>query len=165
MSVDFTKVFVSDRLIYEAFDGADEETKMFLYHHMAKNPAIKGLDSIETFVPRAKSNYVEWLNNWKQCLLAVIICVKPDNWDEIANDYTREEHTKTMRGTPVGILYLETSSLNEGAVRVYKKAGFVEDGRDRESLFIAGNWYDTVHMSILEREWRARRGETKPTEV
>ncbi|KAJ6784728.1 hypothetical protein PWT90_07365 [Aphanocladium album] len=216
MSVDFNKVFVSDRLIYEAFDNADEDTKRFLYHQMARNPAIKGLDSIETFTPLSRSSYSETLAKWKHCFMSVIICLKPDNWDEITGDYTREEHTKGLRGTPIGMcvlspqhpplaqhrrvgmgisisqqhqgrgygteairwladwtftyanmhsLFLETSSLNEGAIHAYRKAGFVEDGRDRESLYIAGKWYDTVHMSMLEHEWRASRAAAKSSEA
>ncbi|TQV96641.1 hypothetical protein V2A60_002972 [Cordyceps javanica] len=217
MSLDFSSIFTSERLIYEAFDNADEDTKKFLYHQMAMNPAIKGLDSIQAFAPLSRTSYYEQLGHWKNNLLNVIICLKPDGWDELAHDYSREEHAKGLRGVPVGMmclatgppslahhrraglgmsisgthqgrgygtealrwlagwtfdygnmhsLFLETSSLNERAIHVYKKAGFVENGRQPESLYLAGKWYDTVHMSILEQDWRARqKAETNASEV
>ena len=37
------------------------------------------------------------------------------------------------------------------------KAGFVEEGRLRESVLHDGRWYDEVLMSILDHEWAARR--------
>ena len=38
-----------------------------------------------------------------------------------------------------------------------QKAGFVEEGRHRESVLHDGRWYDEVLMSILDHEWAARR--------
>jgi RimJ/RimL family protein N-acetyltransferase len=38
-----------------------------------------------------------------------------------------------------------------------EKAGFVEEGRLRESVLHDGRWYDEVLMSILDHEWAARR--------
>jgi RimJ/RimL family protein N-acetyltransferase len=46
---------------------------------------------------------------------------------------------------------------NERALRTYRKAGFVEEGRSRESLYRDGAWHDEIRMSILDREWDAGR--------
>ena len=46
---------------------------------------------------------------------------------------------------------------NAAGVRAYEKAGFVEEGRRRESVWHDGRWYDEVMMSILDREWVGRR--------
>lgn len=208
MAVDFSSTFASERLIYEAFDNADENIKGFLYQQMAKNPDIKALDSIQALAPLSRTSYYnETLQKWSHNLINVIVCLKPDDWEEISKDFTREEHAKGLRGVPIGMmcvaplppslahhrraglgmsisaqfqgkgygsealrwltdwtfrqanmhtLFLQTSSLNEKAVRVYLKNGFTIDGRDRESLWINGKWYDTITMSILEREWRER---------
>lgn len=215
MAVDFSSVFTSERLIYEAFDEADEETRSFLYHQMALDPEVKGLDSIQPFAPLARSSYYGSLGQWRNNLMNVIICLKPANWDELARDYSREEHTaRGLRGVPIGMLgigspptspphhrraglalsvgrpwqgrgygaealrwlagwafdygnmhsvYLQTSSLNERAIHVYKKVGFVEDGRDREAVYLAGQWLDTVNLSILEQDWRAKVAAEKQT--
>lgn len=212
MALSFSSVFTSERLIYEAFDNADEDTKKFLYHQMAMDPEIKGLDSIQAFAPLSKSSYLESIGQWKNNLMNVIICLKPDNWDEIAGDYSREEHTKGLRGVPIGMmglsgapaslahhrraglgmsvgskwqgqgygsealrwlagwafdwgnmhsLFLQTFSINEKAIHMYEKAGFVVDGREREAMYLAGRWVDVVDMSMLEQDWRAQEAAEK----
>jgi hypothetical protein len=45
--------------------------------------------------------------------------------------------------------------------RSYQKAGFVEEGRYRESVLHDGRWYDAVLMSILDHEWAARRSPSR----
>lgn len=55
-------------------------------------------------------------------------------------------------------LRLTTSSKNMSGIHAYKKVGFVEEGRLRESSWINGEWTDTLCMSLLEWEWRAIRG-------
>lgn len=208
MALPLSTVFTSERLIYEPLDSADEETKAFLYRQLTLDPEINGMGSINIFSPPAKSRYFETLTHWKDNLLSVVICLKPDNWDKISKDYTRAEHEQSLRGVPIGVvglspvhgmhqhhrstrlgisiaskhqgkgygsealrwlanrafdyanmhaLRLQTGSINVKAINVYKNLGFVEDGRDRESLFMAGQWFDTVSMSILEHEWRAKR--------
>ena len=49
-------------------------------------------------------------------------------------------------------------SHNERAVHLYKRLGFVEEGRIRESVWLDRKWYDEVHLGILESEWEALRG-------
>jgi len=43
-------------------------------------------------------------------------------------------------------------------VHLYKRMGFVEEGRIRESVWLDRKWYDEVHLGILESEWEALRG-------
>ena len=52
---------------------------------------------------------------------------------------------------------LSAAPFNPAGIRAYEKAGFVEEGRYRESVLHDGHWYDEVLMSILDREWAARR--------
>jgi RimJ/RimL family protein N-acetyltransferase len=54
-------------------------------------------------------------------------------------------------------LQLGVAPFNLAAIRAYQKAGFVEEGRHRESVLHDGRWYDEVLMSILDHEWAARR--------
>jgi RimJ/RimL family protein N-acetyltransferase len=44
-------------------------------------------------------------------------------------------------------------------IACYRKVGFVEEGRLRESRFSRGRYWDTIVMSILEDEFRARHGD------
>ena len=48
---------------------------------------------------------------------------------------------------------LDVMSFNERALKCYKKCGFKETGRIRESKFINGKYYDTITMDILENEF------------
>ncbi len=54
-------------------------------------------------------------------------------------------------------LQLSVAPFNQAGIRAYEKAGFVEEGRHRESVLHDGRWYDDVLMSILDHEWAARR--------
>jgi len=49
---------------------------------------------------------------------------------------------------------LNLFSFNEEAAACYKKCGFKEAGRRRESYFCNGKYYDTILMDILENEFR-----------
>jgi len=48
--------------------------------------------------------------------------------------------------------------FNERALAVYRKCGFVEEGRFREDYFQDGRYWDVIRMSLLRREWEATRG-------
>ncbi len=52
---------------------------------------------------------------------------------------------------------LTVFAFNERAIRAYARVGFVDEGRAREAIWRDGKWWDEIHMSILEPEWRARR--------
>ena len=54
-------------------------------------------------------------------------------------------------------IQLGVAPFNPAGIRAYEKAGFVEEGRYRESVLHDGRWYDEVLMSILDHEWAARR--------
>jgi RimJ/RimL family protein N-acetyltransferase len=54
-------------------------------------------------------------------------------------------------------LHLEAIASNVAAIRVYEKAGFVEEGRQREHAWVRGAYEDIVRMGLLRAEWRARR--------
>jgi hypothetical protein len=51
---------------------------------------------------------------------------------------------------------------NERARKIYERLGFVAEGRQRESLWKDGRWWDRISMGILEHEWG---GSKKPWAV
>lgn len=53
---------------------------------------------------------------------------------------------------------IQTFGFNERAQHLYKKLGFVEEGRSREAIWHDRNWYDMVELGMLESEWVALRG-------
>lgn len=50
-------------------------------------------------------------------------------------------------------IMLTVSDVNIGAVKSYKKAGFVEEGVMREASMRDGKFHDKIVMAILDREW------------
>ncbi|PPQ89473.1 hypothetical protein CVT25_011999 [Psilocybe cyanescens] len=46
---------------------------------------------------------------------------------------------------------------NDRAAAVYKKIGFIEEGRQRKAVWINGGWKDNILMGILVDEWKEMR--------
>src|SRR3954462_75562 len=72
------------------------------------------------------------------------------------------EATQLMVDHAFGSLGLHRGSLyvfefNERAMKAYQRSGFVVEGRARESIWRDGRWWDELAMSVLERDWQARR--------
>ena len=64
---------------------------------------------------------------------------------------------------PLGLhrVALSVFAFNERAIRAYRRVGFVIEGRAREAIWRDGRWWDELHMSVLEPEWRRRAGRTR----
>ena len=54
-------------------------------------------------------------------------------------------------------IYLRVFAENARGVHAYEKIGFVHEGRFRETNWRHGRWQDMLVMSILRREWYAKR--------
>jgi diamine N-acetyltransferase len=54
-------------------------------------------------------------------------------------------------------IYLYVFETNPGAIRAYEKAGFVHEGKLRQSMYRNGRYLDTLLMSILRSEWDAKQ--------
>jgi RimJ/RimL family protein N-acetyltransferase len=52
-------------------------------------------------------------------------------------------------------VWLEVNAANERAIQAYTACGFVEEGRKREHVWLAGRYVDYVIMGVLREEWRA----------
>jgi RimJ/RimL family protein N-acetyltransferase len=73
------------------------------------------------------------------------------------------EATRLMVDHALGALGLHRIALsvfefNERAIRAYVACGFEIEGRAREAIWRDGRWWDELSMSVLESEWRRRRG-------
>jgi [ribosomal protein S5]-alanine N-acetyltransferase len=44
-------------------------------------------------------------------------------------------------------------AFNERAIRCYRACGFIEEGRERESGRIDGQWYDDIIMGLLAQDY------------
>ena len=75
------------------------------------------------------------------------------------------EATKLIVGYGIEEIGLHRISLgvyafNPRAQRAYEKAGFVVEGRLRDSLLWEGEWVDEIVMSVLAPDWKALRSES-----
>ena len=52
---------------------------------------------------------------------------------------------------------LRVFEYNSRALKLYKRLGFIEEGRDREALLFERKRWDVINMGILEREWEELR--------
>jgi len=50
-------------------------------------------------------------------------------------------------------VWLKVHAGNERAIRAYRACGFVEEGRQREHMWLAGGYVDNVLMGVLREEW------------
>ncbi|GGB59397.1 acetyltransferase [Lentibacillus populi] len=48
---------------------------------------------------------------------------------------------------------LKVFSFNDRAIHLYTKMGFKQEGNSRQSLFREGEWYDIIHMGLLQNEY------------
>ncbi|MCR8629985.1 GNAT family N-acetyltransferase [Paenibacillus radicis (ex Xue et al. 2023)] len=53
-------------------------------------------------------------------------------------------------------IYLTTRAINEQAVGLYKKIGFIIEGQLRKHAFSDGQYYDTYFMGLLASEWNVK---------
>ena len=50
-------------------------------------------------------------------------------------------------------VFLGVNAENKGAIKSYKNAGFIEEGKARQEIYRNGKYYDAVTMSILRKEF------------
>jgi diamine N-acetyltransferase len=50
-------------------------------------------------------------------------------------------------------IYLTTRGINERAIRLYQKLGFIIEGKLRNHAYSDGHYYDTYFMGVLASEW------------
>lgn len=54
---------------------------------------------------------------------------------------------------------------NEGAVKLYERMGFKHEGRERESLWHEGRFWDGLELGMLDREWWAMQKEETENQI
>lgn len=54
-------------------------------------------------------------------------------------------------------IQLDCFSYNVNALKLYRKLGFVEEGRKREAVYYDRGWHDEISFGMLEHEWKTLR--------
>ncbi|KAI1399304.1 putative GNAT family acetyltransferase [Hypoxylon fuscum] len=103
-----------------------------------------------------------------------IICLKSNpprhahhRWTDVSIDIAKKYRREVYEDEAIrrGLWYsfqmaglhrvqLGVFSFNEGALKLYEKLGFKEEGRQREMMWFNGGWHDLVLYGMLEHEWR-----------
>lgn len=104
-------------------------------------------------------------NNRNRSAELGIVIGEKDYWNQ---RYGREAVALLLEvafeGLGLNRVELRYFDFNERGRRAYEAAGFVEEGRLRCSQFIAGEFHDTVIMSVLAHEyWARKRGAAAET--
>ena len=104
-------------------------------------------------------------------LLGVVYLLQID-WINRSGEYAIQIGEKDSQGSGAGFqatvkilehaftdlnlnrVYLTVLSNNERAIRLYKKIGFVEEGKLRKAVFKNGRYMDLICMAILKEEFR-----------
>lgn len=98
----YTNLFTTERLIMEAWDPRDKATSDFLYNEIHSNPNIEYYATADLMSPRTRSSMddPEWQKRLDSNPFKAIICLKPDNWDEISG----KRPGLGFRGKPIGFV-------------------------------------------------------------
>ena len=130
----------------------------WLYHHFDEGVHNPDLNSV-SFAIEANSNYIGHcgLHNINATHRTCELGIEIGNKDYWGKGYGREvvrlllayafEHRNLNRVT------LQTHAENERAIRCYRACGFVEEGRFRQQLWVAGHYVDGIAMAILRDEF------------
>ena len=106
-----------------------------------------------TLIGHCGLNYVDWIN--RRAEFTIYIGHK---------SYKGRGHGKDALSTLLkyGFMTLNLNKIqcevftnNKGAIKLYKKLGFVEEGIMREHQYDDGEYIDSMFMSILKSEWSA----------
>ncbi len=64
---------------------------------------------------------------------------------------------ETLNLNRIGLRVFEP---NVRAIRAYENAGFVHEGKLRQAIYLNGNYYDVLLMSVLRDEWIQKNAES-----
>ncbi|WP_181350417.1 GNAT family N-acetyltransferase [Thalassobacillus sp. CUG 92003] len=132
-----------------------EETKRFVKHVML------GADTSKSYIIHEKESYapigitslinIDHKNRNAECIIDI---GEKDYWGQ---GYGSEAMTLLLDYAFYEMnlhrVALRVFSFNDKAINLYEKLGFKHEGRARQSLFRSGQWYDVVHMGVLQDEY------------
>ncbi|HUG92725.1 MAG TPA: GNAT family protein [Planctomycetaceae bacterium] len=96
--------------------------------------------------------------SWPHRQAEFTIGIAPDAWDQGYGTEALELGLSfCFRELNLHRIQVKVFSYNERALHVFRKLGFTAEGTFREYLRRGGKWHNMLLLSMLAREWRARR--------
>ncbi|THU84925.1 acyl-CoA N-acyltransferase [Dendrothele bispora CBS 962.96] len=178
----FEGAFTTDRLVLRPFRDSDAQKSFDLLNDIRVQPTI-----IDGYIAPLKPKFIEDFKARvnKMVFFAVLetkdtsewvgltslrsenpknrdgffgIVLRPEHWEKgIGTEVTKWMTDYAFQCLAMHRVSLEVFELNERAIDLYKRVGFVEEGRKREGNWVNGRWTDVISMGMLEEEWRAQR--------
>ncbi|KAG5638173.1 hypothetical protein H0H81_001470 [Sphagnurus paluster] len=172
-------MFTTERLLLRAYTAADLVTIL----RIANNPLVQRTLISEHVVPRSERFAAKLEEIANGALLYVVLeaidrdgevigaasltVASTKNWDielgigllpDVWNKGYGAEATRFLVDYAFKDLGVHRVSLgvlenNKGAIEMYKKIGFVEEGRRRKANWLDGVWHDSIYMGILDEDW------------
>jgi len=89
------------------------------------------------------------------------IALHPDYWNKgYGNEVTKFVVDYSFRSLAMNRLSLDVFASNLPAISLYKKIGFIEEGRKRQANWADGGWEDSISMGMLAIEWAEQNKKT-----
>ncbi|TQN69661.1 Acetyltransferase [Colletotrichum shisoi] len=167
----------SARLIYRAVEN-NESDSTFIHTQPENEPVIVALSDLKLLKPRSSKHGHAMTEKMANSILTVMVCLphgaeagaeaEAGAGDEDKTDGSSDHRPGHQLGAGLGIpvrfrygnfhrVYLGTMSYNERAQHLYKKLGFVEEGRSRETHWFDRKWHDLISYGMPEQEWEVLR--------
>lgn len=129
----------------------------------------KSREKAEILIEEIKSNPLEWAIDYNGVFIGQVNLTieKEDNKARFAIGIFNPNYWGKNIGTSVtkaiikygftslnlNKIYLRVLDYNVRAISSYKKAGFIEEGRDRNGALINNQYHTDVYMGILKEEY------------
>ncbi|KAF8156987.1 acyl-CoA N-acyltransferase [Crassisporium funariophilum] len=186
-------MFHTKSLLLRAFRDSDLDNIIALYNHQRVVSLISSRFPVPRG-DKLKEEYRELINNSTEmfCVLELpedssfvgfttllaqserghrlanfAVVLKPDHWNKgYGSEVVEFMLDHGFRCLNLHRIALDVYDGNERANAVYKRFGFVEEGRRRKERWVDGGWRDTIQMGILAEEWAERKSklESMPAE-
>ncbi|KQL58418.1 MULTISPECIES: GNAT family N-acetyltransferase [Bacillaceae] len=133
-----------------------EETQSFVESVMLSSPQSKSyiIEELEQHTPVGVTSLVgiDYKNRNAECILDI---GEKSKWGK---GYGTEAMSLLLTYAFLELnlhrLSLRVFSTNEKAIHLYKKIGFVQEGRVKEAVFRNGEWIDIIYMGLLQTHYQ-----------
>lgn len=130
----------------------------------------KSREKAELWIEEINSNPLEWVIDYEGVFIGqvslkleeednkarfAIGIFNPNYWGKsIGTSVTKAVLNYGFNTLNLNKIYLRVLDYNERAINSYKKAGFIEEGRDRKGALINNQYHTDIYMGILKDEYK-----------
>jgi len=90
---------------------------------------------------------INWIHRF--CYFGIVIGEKSAHGKGIGTEATKLIIDYAFNILNLKKIILEVVDFNEKAISLYKKIGFIEEGRLKQNVFLNGKWHDVLIMSLF----------------